>query len=151
MKVFRLQRSKYGRALSGHGAAIAGGRWNSKGTEMIYTSESRALAFAEVLVHLSVELLPDDFVMLEIDLPDDIAIRQIAEADLSKNWNLFPPSDETMKIGDRFVENNKFCVLKVPSAVVEGDHNYLINPDHSLANGIRVLHIKKFLFDRRLF
>ena len=69
MEVFRLARKKYPIVLSGKGASISGARWNSKGTEIIYCAQNRALAMAEVLVHLSLATLPNDFVMLTIDIP----------------------------------------------------------------------------------
>lgn len=69
MRVFRLMREKYGIELSGKGAALSGNRWNSKGTELIYCADSRALAMAEVAVHLPLSILPRDYVMFEIDIP----------------------------------------------------------------------------------
>ena len=72
MRVFRLSKRKYSKELNGKGAAKSGNRWNSKGTEIIYTAESRALAMAEVAVHLTLATLPSDYVMIEIEIPDNI-------------------------------------------------------------------------------
>jgi len=72
MKVYRLARKRYATELSGIGAAKYGNRWNPKGVEVIYTAESRALAMAEVLVHLSLETLPSDFQMIQMNIPDKI-------------------------------------------------------------------------------
>jgi RES domain-containing protein len=130
MRVFRLIRKKYGIELSGKGAALSGNRWNSRGTELIYTSESRALAMAEVAVHLSLSILPKDYVMVEIEIPNSVSISSLKTDDLPQGWNSFPHLLDTQKIGDDFVAERKSCVLKVPSAVVPGDFNFLINSNH---------------------
>ncbi|MCK5678616.1 MAG: RES family NAD+ phosphorylase [Flavobacteriaceae bacterium] len=151
MQVYRLSRKKYASELSGIGASKSGNRWNSKGTEIIYCADSRALAMAEVSVHLSLITLPKDFVMLEINIPKSIAIQILNEKNLPENWNDFPHSYKTQNKGDAFISSNKHCILKVPSAVVKGDYNYLINPHHKDFKRIRIVNFYKFPFDRRLF
>lgn|SRR5690554_869914 len=150
MKVYRLSRKKYADKLSGKGAALSANRWNSKGIEMIYTAESRALAMAEVIVHLSLDLLPKDFVLLEITIPDTISLKTIQTKTLSENWSRFPYHRTTQLIGDNFIKENKYAVLKVPSAVVIGDFNFLINPFHSEFETIKITSKQPFLFDQRL-
>ena len=151
MQVFRLSRKKYASELSGIGASKFGNRWNSKGTEIIYCADSRALAMAEVSVHLSLVTLPKDFVMLEINIPKSITINILKAEDLPENWNDFPHSNGTQKTGDDFIRSNEFCILKVPSAVVKGDFNYLINPHHNEFKKIKIRDFYEFPFDRRLF
>lgn len=151
MDAFRLARRKYAIELSGKGASIAGARWNSKGTEIIYCAESRALAMAEVVVHLSLATLPSDFVMLKIDIPDGISMETIDVADLEPNWSVFPFSFSTQVIGDEFVRKGQACILKVPSAVVKGDFNYLINQYHSDFKKIEIVEQIDFPFDKRIF
>jgi len=151
MRVFRLSKKKYAHELSGKGAAKFGNRWNSKGTEIIYSAESRALAMAEVAVHLSLATLPGDFVMMEIDVPNIIRLEILDLNKLPNNWRNHPPTTVTQKIGDEFIDSLGFCVLKVPSAVVEGDFNYLLNPYHSQFKKIKIHHVSDFLFDKRIF
>lgn len=151
MKVFRLSKKKFSEKLSGKGAAKFGNRWNSKGTEIIYTAESRALAMAEIAVHLTLATLPSDFVMMEIEILDTIKIGTIKQKELPKNWNEHPPNTKTQKLGDQFIDGLEFGVLKVPSAVVKGDYNYLLNPYHKDFKKIKIASIKKFPFDKRLF
>jgi len=151
MKVFRLSKRKYATELSGKGAAKYGNRWNSKGTEIIYTSQSRALAVAEVAVHLSIATLPSDYVMIEIDIPNSIEIKTIEHKDLPINWKNHPPSVSTQKIGDAFIDAMEFCILKVPSVVVQDDFNFLINPYHKDFKKITIFEIKDFPFDKRIF
>lgn len=150
MKVYRLTRRKFSHDFNGKGAAICGARWNSKGTEIIYTSESRALAMAEVAVHLSFDTLPSDFMMLEIDIPDTVAFAPtLTVDDLRPNWNVFPHDGNTQLIGDQFIQTNAFCVMKVPSAVVKGDFNILINPMHTDFGKISITDESDFPFDQR--
>jgi RES domain-containing protein len=151
MNGFRLARKKYPIELSGKGASIAGGRWNSKGTEVVYCAESRALAMAEVVVHLSLANLPSDFVMLQIDIPNDVSMEKLEVADLEPNWNIFPFDFSTQLLGDDFVRRNTACVLKVPSAVVKGDCNFLINPYHPDFKKIKIVEQSDFPFDKRIF
>lgn len=151
MEVFRLARKKYPIALSGKGASIAGARWNSKGTEIVYTAQSRALAMAEVAVHLSIATLPSDFVMITINIPEDVSMQELDSKKLQKGWNVFPPSFTTQILGDQFIRQNESCVIKVPSAVVKGDYNYLINPSHEDFKKISIINQEDFPFDRRIF
>lgn len=151
MRIFRLARKKYPIELSGKGAAMSGNRWNSKGTEIIYCAESRALAMAEVVVHLSLATLPDDFLMLEIDVPDAVSVSDLRKDQLPVGWNSFPHLVDTQKIGDTFVLERESALLKIPSAVVPGDVNYLINPKHADFSRIRIVDQVEFPFDPRMF
>lgn len=150
MQVFRIAREQYAHTLSGRGAALKGARWNSPGTEMIYTAGNRSLAMAEVAVHLTFATLPDDFRMICIEIPDDIKITEIRAADLPENWDIFPHPGATQKLGDKFIFGGEFCVLKVPSVITEGDYNFLINPLHPDFEKIKITSIKVFRFDGRI-
>ncbi len=151
MEVFRLSRQQYADTLSGAGAAIKGGRWNSIGFELIYTAGNRSLAMAEVAVHFTMATLPDDYMMVTINVPDDLAIQEISESDLPRNWNAFPHPSSTQKLGDQFVLESKYCLAKIPSVVTKGDFNFLINPKHKDFEKVSVSEIEKFPFDRRIF
>lgn len=151
MEAYRLSRREFAKPLSGKGAAIKGGRWNSPGVELIYTASNRSLAMAEVAVHLTLATLPDDYVMTTVFLPDDISLERIAEPGLPENWNVFPHLRSTQAIGDSFAVELISCVLQVPSAVTKGDHNLLINPHHKDFSKIRIVNIEPFPFDMRIF
>lgn len=153
MRVFRIEREKYLHStLKGIGAARSDGfRWNSKNTYLVYTAESRALATLEVSVHLDLsEDLPDDRYYVEIDIPDDVTITELAHKDLPGNWDAKPPAPATQYIGDSFVLDGEAAVLKVPSSIVPPESNYLINPYHPDAKKIRVVSTRKMSFDDRL-
>jgi len=152
MIVFRLARQKYKALLSGEGASLYGARWNSVGTKIIYTASNRALAMAELLVHLNLFEVPNDFFMLNIRIPDKAPQLKISATDLPPYWN--SPIDythATQSIGDSFIRTNSSLVLLVPSAVVKGDYNVLINPFHKLFKKVKIEETVRFPFDERLF
>ncbi|MCG9880960.1 MAG: RES family NAD+ phosphorylase [Bacteroidia bacterium] len=151
MKVFRLARDKHATPLSGKGAARFGARWNPVGVELIYTAQNRSLAMAEVAVHLTLATLPDDYMMITIDIPDDIKCKHLTEADLPVDWQEFPHPASCQEIGRRFVSENKFAILMIPSVVTQGDYNVLINPNHKDFPRISITAMEKFPFDRRIF
>lgn len=148
MEVFRLSRKRFASTLSGKGSAIKGARWNSVGLELIYTASNRSLAMAEVAVHFSLATIPDDFLMLTILIPDNISLQQVTIKDIPVNWNTFPHPASTQKTGDQFINENKYCVLRIPSEVTKGD---LINPCHKDFKRIQITGAEKFPFDRSIF
>ncbi len=153
MKVFRIEREKYLKStLSGIGASLSEGfRWNSVNTRIVYTAETRALATLEVAVHLDLsEDLPTDRHYVEIEIPDEILILEVDQKDLPKGWDSKPPILVTQLIGDAFVNRNEAAVLKVPSAVVHREFNYLLNPNHGDFAKIAVLSTDRMSFDSRL-
>ena len=151
MKIFRLAKKKYADDLSGIGAELTSGRWNNKGTRIIYTSDSRALCTAEIAVHMPVGLIPKDYYLITLEIPDNISIKQIDSKLLAKNWMNFPYSNITQDIGKNFISKGDFLIIKVPSAVVQGDYNYLINPNHREFGKVRLICKERFNFDERLF
>ncbi|GEO07988.1 RES family NAD+ phosphorylase [Segetibacter aerophilus] len=149
MIVYRLSKGKYHRDLSGKGAELYGGRWNSKGTALLYTSQSRALAFAEISMHIPLGIIPKDYFLISIQIPDTADILELVEADMPTDWRSNPHSDSTQKIGDQFAAGLKYLALRVPSAVVPGDSNYLINPLHAAINEVTITEVEPFEFDSR--
>lgn len=151
MIVYRIAREKYQNDLSGTGAEINGGRWNNKGTKVLYTASSIALAMTEVAVHIPFGIFPNGYSVVSIEIPEvDMAIVSLADLE-GTAWNLHPPSHITQKIGDDFIKVNQYLVLKVPSVVAFGDFNYLINPEHTEFSRVKIIDINPFGFDQRLF
>ena len=149
MKVFRISREKYATPLSGEGAAKYGARWNPVGIGLIYTVQNRSLAMAEVVPTLAT--LPDNYMILTIDTPDDLKIKQLTETDLPEDWQEFPHPFSTQDIGRKFVPEYEFCVLIIPSVVTQGDYNVLTNPNHIDFSKIKITSMDKFPFDKRIF
>ena len=146
-----MSREKFAAPLSGIGAASKGARWNSVGTEIIYTASNRSLAMAEVAVHFTLATIPRDYVMITINIPDDISLQRINNLDLPADWNVFPYPVSTQATGDKFIRENRACVLQIPSAVTKGDFNLLINPNHSEFHRIKIVGKEAFPFDARIF
>lgn len=151
MRVYRLIKDKYKDDLSGEGARKAGGRWNSKGIPMLYTSESRSLSTAEIAVHTPLGNIPLNYFLIEIEIPDSIKFIELKIEDLPKDWKALPHSNSTQLIGDKFISEQKLLMMKVPSVVVQEDYNYLLNPGHKLFSKIKILSSEPFDFDERLF
>lgn len=151
MIVYRLSKQAYINDLSGYGAEKTGGRWNSKGSPVLYTAASRALAVVEIAVHVPFGIIPIDYFLATIEIPDDPDIFRVRVADLPVNWNSNPFTKSTQLIGDDFVKNKRHMLLEVPSATVPGDYNYLINPRHPAFNSVRIKSVDAFEFDLRLF
>jgi len=150
MIVYRICKARYAKDLSGTGAERFGGRWNSKGTPLLYTSSSRALCLLELAVHLPLTNIPDNYQMVSIELPDD-KMSTLAKKKWPSDWNSIPHENASQLLGDAFVQNQKHLALKVPSAVVEGDFNCIINPRHLAMNTVSVQDVSPCSFDDRLF
>lgn len=151
MELYRLFRAKYGNPLSGQGAALRGGRWNSPGTALVYTATNRSLAMAEVLVHLSLATMPSDYRMAVLYMPDTLPFSRLHADALPTHWQDFPPPETLRQHGDFLVRQNQFVALQVPSAVTPGDFNLLLNPNHPDFNEVKLLDSSPFDFQRWLF
>lgn len=136
-------------AFSGEGARLAGGRWNSKGTAVVYTSESKSLAALEIVVHLGSGLALRPYVLIRCDF-DEALVTRVDPAALPRKWRMFPPPPELASIGDAWAWGGATAVLEVPSAVIASEMNYLLNPKHADFGQIRIGTLTPFSFDPRL-
>lgn len=136
-------------AFDGEGARRFGGRWSSRGTPLVYCSESRALAMLEVLAHVDApELLAQtEWVLVSACVPGNVVERP---ARFPLNWRDFPAPAETRRFGDDWAAGGSFIALRVPSAVVPGEFNYLLNPAHPDFVRITRGRPEPFAFDSRL-
>ena len=148
MLLYRITKAAYADDLSGTGARLYGGRWNSVGKPAVYLASSHSLAVLEVLVHLPPALVPKDFVVVTLDVPEDIA--QFDVQLLPPGWSQYPEPVSLRYYGDAFIAENKHLLLKVPSAVVPQEYNYLLNPRHNKASKIKFVNHEPFSFDKRL-
>lgn len=149
MIVYRISKSEFKDDISGHGAKAYGSRWNSKGVSMLYTAEHISLAALEMLVHLNFNEVPFSFHLLSIFIPDSLSTTEIKRTKLKSSWE----NDEeyTIYMGNEFIRLKEAACMKVPSAVVSEEHNYLFNPLHSDFKNIYINSAKHFDFDKRLF
>jgi RES domain-containing protein len=147
MELFRITRSEYQNDLSGEGAFRFGGRWNTPGNRMIYTSSRRSLAMLEILVHWQRPSPPPDYVVVVMYIPDAVVSKNIIyvvpDWQQQQHW-----SKET---GDNWLKEKSNLLLRVPSVVVSAEPNFLINPSHPDAGEVKVIGVEPFGFDKRLF
>jgi RES domain-containing protein len=136
-------------AFDGEGARLEGGRWNSPGTPVVYTSQSAALAALEMLVHLGRGSILPAYVLIPCTF-DDALVSRLDRKRLPKNWRSYPAPPELQLIGDEWVNRGASAVLEVPSAVIETDSNYLLNPQHPDFKAVRLMDPQGFEFDLRL-
>ena len=134
-------------AFSGEGAAKTGGRWNSRGVAVVYTSSTKALATLESLVHLNPPVT-FKYVALPITF-DDALVETLPTNNLPADWRTEPPPPSTKIIGDDWVKAARSAVLALPS-VITGETNYLVNPAHPDFVKIRIGKPEPFTFDPRL-
>lgn len=142
---WRLASGRYP-PLTGEGARLVGGRWNSAGVPLVYTSESLALCLAECLVHVPGRL-PADYLAFQIGVPED-SVEVVSAHSLSPNWR--HDLAATRMIGDSWLADLRTLALAVPSAVLPYSSNLLLNPLHPRAGEIRVVSQQPFQFDPRL-
>ena len=151
MIVYRIAKTKNIKDLSGTGARIFGGRWNNKGVNIIYTSESRALATLEYLVHVPLSLIPTDLSIATIKIPDSIVPKNISPTKLPKNWRAYPAPSRLARIGTDWVLSSETLLLRVPSAVVKDEFNILLNPAYPDMKRVKISNIEVCKLDSRLF
>ena len=151
--LYRISKTKRIRDLSGEGAKLYGGRWNLKGTPVLYTSDSTALATLEAIVHSPLHLMPSDRAIICLNLPDNLAVVYLSSKELPSKWWRNPAPPELAIIGEQWIKEQLGVALVVPSSVTptgEG-RNYILNPQHPDFWQIEIVKISKCNYDERLF
>ena len=130
MLLWRVTRKPFlTQALEGLGARKYGGRWNSRGVAVVYTSESLELAVLEALVHLDIDLLPKDAYQVGFELDDQFIVP--VSTPLPRGWDSVQPySPNVQTIGDRWISDGASLGLRVPASVLPSRSNVLLNPSH---------------------
>lgn len=151
MFVYRIARTLYIRDLSGTGAKHYGGRWNAKGTAILYTSEHRSLAILELLVNANMHSLPNELSMLQLKLPESNQPPEIKTADLPQNWRRSPAPFKLAELGSDWITSGDSLAITVPSVIVPEERNILINPNHPDFNSLKIETVSSFDMDSRFF
>jgi len=138
-----------GTAFSGEGSVLYPGRWHHAGMPVVYCSESRSLAALEQRVHLPQGRLPPHFVCFRIEVPPEVAVAEVSFPDLPASWRRHPPPSALRDIGTGWAEAGETVVLQVPSAIVPGEHDYLLNPRHADFARLEIGAPEPFDFDER--
>lgn len=151
MFVYRIVKSEMrAQDLSGAGAFRAGGRWNDKGTYLLYTSENSSLALLENLVHFDEQEMPEDLYIIQISIKDVKLIFELPDSDYLENW-LETDNLACKKLGDQLLQQHKFLGIKVRSAVNQSEFNILLDPLYPRYHDlVTVNSVVNFPVDRRL-
>ena len=136
-------------AFNGEGAKLYPGRWNKRGTPMVYTGQTLSLAVLELLVHLDGPSILPEYVAIPISFEESQCLR-LPESHLPSNWAIHPPPPSTREIGTSWVQELSSLVLLVPSFLVPTEGIYLINPLHFDARSMKAGKPIKFMMDSRL-
>ena len=131
--------------LSGEGGLLIGGRWHLRGTPIVYCTDHPSTALLEILVHATRYTVPDYYQLLEIEAPDDI---EAFVPTIPANWD--QDTDETRRIGARFVADGTSALMNVPSVIMPKARNFLLNPAHADARLVRIIETYRYPFDSRL-
>jgi RES domain-containing protein len=115
----------------------------------VYTAGSQSLAILEILAHLESSELLDRYSFLSVEF-DPADVEEIAPGILPRNWRSYPPPRKVQEIGDNWVARAALPVLRVPSALVPAESNYLVNPAHPGFAGLTVAGPIPYRFDARL-
>ena len=149
LEAWRIIKEKHAAtAFSGEGAAKTGGRWNSRGVAVIYTSSTKSLAALESLVHLNPPVL-FKYVAIRIRFADTL-LEIMPARNLPADWRAEPPPPSSKAVGDGWVWEARSAVLALPSVLISGEPNYLLNPAHPDFKKISIGKPEPFAFDPRL-
>ncbi|HZJ09817.1 MAG TPA: RES family NAD+ phosphorylase, partial [Trueperaceae bacterium] len=154
LNVYRLTKRIYATppsaAFSGRGSIDVSGRWNSRGRRMVYTSQSRALAALETVVHLErPQLLGAEYVIIPATVPDEL-IETVDLLALDVGWNNLTDLRATQKIGDAWLATGRSVALRVPTALIPSEFNVLLSPEHPDWPSVSIAEAESFSFDSRL-
>jgi RES domain-containing protein len=128
MQVYRIVKSRARTMdLSGTGSYIAGGRWNFDGTYAVYTGENRSLSLLETLVHTEEGELPSSLFIITIALDDTAPVLTFNPDELPRNWREIE-NFAIRQMGTQMLKTNQYLALRVPSAVMPFEFNYVLNP-----------------------
>ena len=147
---WRIVQAKYLKsAFDGEGAGRYPGRWNHRGTPMVYTAGSLSLAAMEMLVNIDAEQVLNAYVSVPVTFDEEIC-KRINPRQLPANWAQYPIPQETRGIGTTWAQSKTSAVLAVPSAVVQVETNFLLNPLHPDFSKIGIGRAEAFAYDPRV-
>lgn len=151
MLVWRLVKAAHAASpLSGEGARLVGGRWNSRGVAVVYASSSLALAALETYVHVDIDLEPLDRVAVALEIPPGLKVERLSMRKLPNDWTRYPAPESLRALGDAWATRAASAILRVPSAIVPEEDNFLLNPAHPDCMKVRAVKRRPFRFDPRL-
>lgn len=149
LTVWRMVTDRFAEtAFSGEGARRYGGRWDRKGTPVVYTAASQSLAMLEMLVQD--DPLLARYAVIPATIPQEVSIEIVAIEQLPDDWRNGQAPRFLQDIGMRWIAENSSAVLAVPSAVIPAEKNYLLNPLHRDFSRIVIGNPEQIITDGRL-
>lgn len=151
LTVFRLGKQAYRDQLfSGQGGLYASGRWTPRGRPVVYTSASISLAVLEYTANYRRRGWVPATVLGRAVIPASVRVDTVSIEKLPANWFAAPSPLQLQMLGDEWLVRGETALLKVPSAIVVEEWNYLINPLHADFRRFRVSKPQAFSFDQRV-
>ncbi len=148
MKLFKICREKYSKSLQASGIP---NRWNKKDEFVIYTAGSISLSTLEMIVHRSGINLIEPYKLLKITVKDEALVHSLNVNKLPKNWRTLDAYVHSQETGSQWYQEKKSLILKVPSAIIPEEYNYIINTSHpSFETNISLESANYYLWDKRL-
>lgn len=148
MEVYKICRDKYANKLSASGAS---NRWNKEDELVIYTGSTIALATLENVAHRASINIAKSYKLLKIEIKNQVLIKEISIEQLPKNWRSLEAYIELQEIGSGWYQSKESLVLKVPSAIVSQEFNYVINTKHPLfLSNVILSSAEDWMWDKRL-
>ena len=152
MFLYRVAVERFAHDVSGHGAQRYGGRWNPKGMAALYTAESPSQALLEYLPHFPETGAPPDLMLVTLEAPDNLSVRDLSADLLPTQWAHRPPDPATILIGMKWLTQRETVALRVPSVMLPYGKawNLVLNPEHPDFAKIRLVEAVPLPFDPRL-
>ncbi len=149
MEVFRICHEKYANRLTPSGSA---NRWNFQGQNVIYTGSSRSLSTLELVVHRNAIVPTFLYKVMVISIADeDRLIKQVRLSELPLDWRLLNAYSKLQRMGSEWYHRQETLMLKVPSAVVSQEYNYVINTEHpDFVSKVQLVRTEDYFWDNRL-
>jgi len=144
-----VRAARVGTAFTGEGSRLYGGRWNSRGTSVVYLSEHESLAALEVFVHTMPLSPTEQYISFRVDW-DDKLTEYFPIKNLPTDWNAEPPTSGSMRIGDDWVRTGRSVILALPSLLSTSEVSFLLNPNHADFKRIKIASPVKYSFDPRM-
>lgn len=151
MELFRITQDEFADDLTGNGARLFGGRWNSEGVFALYTSVTRSMALLETLAHTPAKMLDAKiYQLITLFVPDNIRAIEISLPDLPEGWDVPDTRPLTKLLGDKFLQDKISLLLSVPCVLMPEETNYVLNPLHPDINKVKISHKRRIYFDKRV-
>jgi RES domain-containing protein len=148
MEVYKICREKFSNQLTASGVA---NRWNKEDEFVNYTAGSISLAALENIAHRASIDIANPYKLLKIKLTPKASVKSIAITELPEDWRSLNAYIDLQELGSAWYKSNEACVLKVPSAIVAQEFNYIINTKHPLfSSDVEIINVEDWIWDKRL-